>query len=111
MSKNVNKRVNESLKAYMMDGPQAGILRIYNIQTSKTLLVKSENLTGDTAKIRFQLDMGTFPLHELQDAYEKIGLELFAIEVFVIKDGEKDLNSLLNESKSALLRDGVTFYR
>jgi len=111
MSKNINKRVNESLKAYMMDGPQSGILRIYNIQTGKTLLVTSDNLTGDTAKIRFQLDMGTFSHQELQDAYEKIGLELFAIEVFVISDGKKDLQTLFNESKSNLMNTGVSFYR
>jgi len=87
-----------------------GIIRIYNLQTEKTLLVKSENLTQDIQKIRFDLDLGNFSNKELQDEYEVQGLEIFTIDPLLIAEERENLNSLLQLGKEKLEELNVPFY-
>ena len=88
-----------------------GILRIYNLQTDKTLLLKSENLTEDIQKIRFSLDLGTFPNKELQDEYEKQGLEIFTIEALIFAEKKENLDRLLQQGTEKLQELEIPFYQ
>ncbi|MGB4406696.1 MAG: hypothetical protein WBI82_07550 [Sphaerochaeta sp.] len=87
-----------------------GIIRIYNLQTEKTLLVTSENLSQDIQKIRFDLDLGNFSNRELQNEYEEQGLEIYTIEALLIAEKKENLNSLLRQGKEKLEELDVPFY-
>jgi hypothetical protein len=87
-----------------------GIIRIYNIQSDKTLLIESNDLAGDIQKFRFQLDMETFPNKELQIEYEQIGLESFNLEPWVIASEEENLSLLLVKALGELQDEGIAIY-
>ena len=87
-----------------------GIIQIHNLQTEKTLLLKSENLTEDIQKIRFDLDLGNFPCKELQTEYEEQGLEIYAIEALLIAEKKESLDILLKQGKKKLKELDVPFY-
>ncbi len=87
-----------------------GIIRIYNLQTEKTLLIKSESLTEDIQKIRFDLDLGNFPNTELQNEYEEKGLEIFTIEALLIAEKKESLDKLLQQGKDTLEEHDIPFY-
>jgi len=84
---------------------------VVNLQTDKTLLLKSEDIAKDIIDIRFKLDLECFPCAELQDAYTAIGLELFSIEPYRIADVQDDLVKLLAAEEDKLSQNGVTLYR
>ena len=88
-----------------------GIIRIYNLQTDKTLLCKSENLTEDIQKIRFDLDLGNFSNKALQDEYEEQGLEIYTIEALLIAEKKENLDKLLQIGKEKLEELAVPFYQ
>lgn len=100
-----------SKNIFLSSTPVTGIIRIYNIQSDKTLLLESDNISKDIQSIRFSLDMGTFPNRELQGEYEDIGLELFALEPWKVCDGEYPLNLLLLESQKELQDKGIVLYQ
>ncbi|MDY4888406.1 MAG: hypothetical protein SO135_01505 [Sphaerochaetaceae bacterium] len=56
-----------------------GIIEIRNLLSDRRLYISSDDTFSDCAKIRFQLDLGTYPLKSLQDDYNETGLELFII--------------------------------
>jgi len=88
-----------------------GIIRIFNLKTEKTLLLKSENLTQDIQKIRFDLDLGNFPNKELQDEYERQGLEIYTIDPLIIAEERENLDLLLKQGKKKLDELEVPFYQ
>lgn len=88
-----------------------GIIRIHNLQTDKTLLIKSDNLTEDIQKIRFDLDLGNFPCKELQDEYEEQGLEIYTIDALLIAEKKESLDKLLLQGKEKLEELQVPFYQ
>ncbi|HKL58885.1 MAG TPA: hypothetical protein VJ863_03220 [Sphaerochaeta sp.] len=88
-----------------------GIIRIHNLQTDKTFLLKSENLTQDIQKIRFDLDLGNFPNQELQAEYEEKGLEIYTIDPLLIAEKRENLDRLLMQGKMKLEELKVPFYQ
>jgi hypothetical protein len=104
--------IDPKLSHYLNEGPTEGIIRIYNLQSDKSLLVKSNDIIKDIKNIRFTLDLGMYKNTELQESYAKIGLELFALDPYKIleKNSEKTLDELLLESKEELLKKNVTFF-
>ena len=100
-----------SLNKYLFtNNTLRGIIKISNLQTDRTLLLISENLTKDIQKIRFDLDLGVFPDKTLQDEYEAVGLELYTIEPLLFAENSEDLSELLKLSKEKLLVKGISFY-
>jgi hypothetical protein len=88
-----------------------GVLRIYNLQTEKTLLLKSENFTEDIQKIRFSLDLRTFPNKALQDDYAVQGRKTYRIESLLIAEKNENLDKLLQQGKEKLQELDVLFYQ
>jgi len=88
-----------------------GIIRIFNLQTEKSLLLTSENLTEDIQKIRFDLDLVNFPNKELQDEYEQQGLEIYTIDPLLIAEKKENLDRLLRQGKERLEELEVLFYQ
>lgn len=74
------------------------------------LLVPSEDLVVDIQRIRFSLDLGTYDNTVLQQEYETIGLELFAIDAYYRATSEENLAELLGEHKNRLQAQSVRFY-
>jgi hypothetical protein len=87
-----------------------GVIRIYNIQSDKSLLIESNDLAGDIQKFRFQLDMETFPNRELQQEYESIGLESFNLEPWAIAGEGETLSLLLSQALGELQAEGIAIY-
>ena len=85
-------------------------MRIYNLQTEKTLLLKSENLTEDIQKIRFALDLGNFPNKALQDEYAVQGLKAYRIESLLIAEKNENLDTLLKQGEEKLQELAVPLY-
>ncbi len=88
-----------------------GIIRIFNLHTERTLLLKSENFTEDIQKIRFELDMGNFPNKELQAEYEEQGLEIFTIEPLIIAEKKENLDKLLQQGEKKIEDLKIPFYQ
>ena len=98
-------------KIFLFQNSAKGILRIYNIQTDESLLLKSNDLAKDIQSIRFKLDLGMYEQKSLQDEYESIGLELFCIEPFKMQEKDEDMDALLAESIKELSDKRITFYK
>ena len=88
-----------------------GVLRIYNLQTEKSLLIKSENFTDDIQKIRLDLDLGNFSNKTLQDEYAVQGLNAYKIESLLIAEDTENLDTLLQRGKEKLEELAVPFYQ
>ncbi|MBG0766264.1 MAG: hypothetical protein H0S77_01510 [Spirochaetaceae bacterium] len=89
---------------------QRGILCIENLQDGTMHLMTSENLAKDIQSTRFLLDLGTFEHKDLQDAYERIGLEAFSIKVLVTAKDEENLATLLAVQEKRLMAQGKSLY-
>jgi hypothetical protein len=101
---------SKNLQHYLNTEPTKGIIRIYNLESDKSLLIKSNNIIEDSKNIRFQLDLGFYNNINLQQEYAKIGLELFAIEpILFVEDGES-LDDLYDKAKKILDEKNVTYY-
>ncbi len=87
-----------------------GIICIENLQDGKAHLISSEDLAKDIQSIRFRLDLGTFTHEGLQEAYERIGLEVFTIKVLVTAEDNENLKTLLNEHEKLLKSQGSSLY-
>lgn len=87
-----------------------GLICIRNLQSSKTYLVSSEDIGRDIKDIRFSLDLGTFDHAPLQEEYDAIGLELFAIEPYRTANTDEDLAELLQTCRQALHQEGMPSY-
>lgn len=103
--------IDPKLAPFLNSEPTKGIIRIYNLQNDKTLLLKSNNIIKDIKETRFQLDLGIYSNLKLQESYSKIGLELFALETMRILDSEsKGLDDLYNECINELKENNVSFF-
>ena len=105
--------IDPKLSHYLNEGPTEGIIRIYNLQSDKSLLITSHDIIKDIKNIRFSLDLGMYQNKELQKSYSEIGLEVFALEPYKIleKNSKKTVEELFEESKSELLDKKVTFFQ
>lgn len=99
-----------NLQHYYNSEPTAGIIRIYNLQSEKSLLIKSSNIIEDTKNIRFQLDLGFYTNKNLQKEYSDLGLEIFAIDPFVYKKETENLDDLLINAKKTLVNKQIELY-
>lgn len=104
--------IDPKLKCYIKKEASEGIIRIYNLQDDKTLLVKSNDILKDIKTIRFQLDMGLYSNKELQKSYSEIGLEVFALEPMALLDEDEStsLDSLFEKCRVSLEKKGILFY-
>jgi hypothetical protein len=98
------------LNHYLNNGPTQGIIRIYNLDNDKSLLLKSHDIIKDSNSIRFQLDLGLYPNKALQKDYHDIGLELFAIEPIIILKDDDSLVDLLEKAINNLQSKNIELY-
>jgi hypothetical protein len=101
---------NPNLSHYLNEEPTKGILRIYNLQSDKSLLLKSENIIEDSKNIRFQLDLGLYSNSQLQTDYSEIGLELFAIEPICFLKEDESLDKLLEKTIDNYIKNNIDLY-
>ena len=69
------------LREYKETPRPAGIYRVRNTATGKSLIGSSPNLPGMLNRRRFQLENGSHPDRELQEDWKDLGAEAFAFEV------------------------------
>lgn len=105
--------IDPKLAPFLNTDATQGIIRIYNMQSDKSLLLKSNDLIKDIKGIRFQLDLNMYSNKELQSDYAKIGLELFVLDPYKIlkSNSKKSLDELFVESKKELIKKNVEFFK
>lgn len=87
---------------YLRQDKIKGIGKIENTLTKKVYLYSSFDVIKSFTDLRFSLDMGTFKIKELQDDYEKIGLELFTLSL--------DYECKSDENEDEALKKRIKFY-
>jgi hypothetical protein len=104
--------IDPKLAPFLNTDATPGIIRIYNMQSDKSLLLKSNDLIKDIKNIRFQLDLNMYSNKELQNDYAKIGLEVFALDPYkILVDGSNQtLDELFEESQKELIEKNVEFF-
>lgn len=70
----------ELVRNYKESPPPAGVYRIRNTRTGKSLIGASPNLAGRLNRHRFQLEHGSHPDRELQEDWKEAGPDAFAFE-------------------------------
>ena len=96
----------------------AGIYRVRNIATGKSLVGSSANLSGMLNRQRFQLESGLHPDQELQRDWKEHGPEAFEFEVLDRLEPKKeadcdptgDLRVLKEMWLEKLAASGVALY-
>lgn len=104
--------IDPKLAHFLNTDATQGIIRIYNMQSDKSLLLKSKDMIKDIKNIRFQLDLNMFSNKNLQNEYATIGLEVFALDPYKIleKNSTKSLDEIYNECKKDLIDKGIEFF-
>jgi len=69
------------IREYKETSQPAGIYRVRNSATGKSLVGSTVNLTGMLNRQRFQLEHGSHPDRELQRDWDELGSEAFEFEV------------------------------
>jgi hypothetical protein len=69
------------VRGYKETLPLAGVFRVHNTATGKSLVGSTPNLPGALNRHRFQLERGSHPSRELQEDWNAIGAYSFEFEV------------------------------
>jgi len=69
------------IREYKETLPPAGVFRIRNNETGKSLVGSTANLSGTLNRHRFQLERGSHPSRELQADWNALGPNAFEFEV------------------------------
>jgi hypothetical protein len=99
--------------------PPAGVFRVRNTASGKSLVGSSANLPGTLNRQRFQLEHGSHPSRELQADWNALGSEVFNFEVLdQLKPSDKldfdpsvDLRVLKELWLEKLISSGELLYR
>jgi hypothetical protein len=70
----------ERIREYKQTPRPAGIFRVRNTTTGRSLVGSSVNIPGTLNRHRFQLEHGSHPDRELQQDWNALGPEAFAFE-------------------------------
>lgn len=87
-----------------------GIVKITNLKTDETYLLKSEDCVKSYRDERFKLDLGMHQSKSLQKAYTALGLELFLIEIDKEAEDGEDLDLLLEKRMAFHRESGHKLY-
>jgi hypothetical protein len=69
------------IRQYKETLPPAGVFRVRNTATGKSLVGSSVNLSGTLNRHRFQLERGSHPSKDLQADWNALGPDAFQFEV------------------------------
>lgn len=69
------------IREYKETPRPAGIYRVRNIKTGKSLIGSTANLPGMLNRQRFQLENGSHPDKELQRDWDELGPDMFEFDV------------------------------
>jgi hypothetical protein len=97
----------------------AGVFRVRNTVTAKSLIGSTTNLPGMLNRQRFQLENGSHPEKELQSDWNELGPDAFEFEILdqlapsdkPAYDPAEDLAVLKNMWLEKLTASGETLYR
>jgi hypothetical protein len=69
------------VRRYQETPREAGIFRVRNTATGKSLIGSSPDVPGMFNRVRFQLGAGSYPDHELQSDWNAQGPDAFTFEM------------------------------
>ena len=107
------------IREYKEAARPAGVFRVRNTETGRTLIGHSVDLPGMLNRQRFQLRSGAHPNGELQSDWRQWGADAFAFEVVDLLEpaegseqiSTEDLKSLAAAWAEKLAEEGVPLYR
>jgi hypothetical protein len=117
MVTNIDRKAR--IREYKENPLPAGVYRVRNMRTGKSLIGPTPNLPGMLNRQRFQLQMGSHADAELQSDWNELGPEAFEFEVLdrlepsddPASDQSKDLKVLVAMWLEKLSESGVALYR
>lgn len=83
-------RKRELKEKYKQMKTDMGILVVKNKVNNKYSLVSNQNINAMINRIRFQLNLGSYPNKELQKEWKDLGESNFEIKILEYLDYEKD---------------------
>jgi hypothetical protein len=107
------------IREYKETPRPAGIYRVRNTKTGKSLVGSTANLPGMLNRQRFQLENGSHPDRELQRDWDELGPDMFEFEVLdqlkprdqPTYDPTEDLRVLKEMWIEKLTASGESLYR
>ena len=107
------------IREYKETSQPAGIYRVRNTTTGKSLVGSTVNLPGMLNRQRFQLEHGSHPDRELQRDWDELGPDAFEFEALdrleprdePAYDPTEDLRVLKEMWLEKLMTDGEPLYR
>ena len=69
------------LKQDVEKGVEMEHFTLRNLQTDRVRSYSAENAEEEIITMRFKLDLGIYPDKELQEEYDRTGLELYRFEI------------------------------
>ena len=100
----MTNRRKELLEQFKQMKPDMGIFRIRLKDSNKCFIETSHHLKGIMNRTRFQLDAGSHPNKELQQAWKAYGPDRFDIEVLELLPYAKDESKIDYTEELAILK-------
>lgn len=113
-------RNKELKKKYLQMKPEMGLFVVKNKLTDRCYIEATKDLKSSINRAKFQLDLGKFPISELQKDYNEKGANNFSAEVLdtleydnnkEIIDYSKDLEILKQIWENKMSQKGVLIYK
>ena len=80
----------ELIRTYKETPRPAGVYRVRNTVSGRSLVGASLNLPGMLNRHRFQLEHGSHPNRELQEHWKKLGPDAFSFEILDLLEPSSD---------------------
>ena len=74
----------------------SGIVALKNLKTDRVYLFYADNVVEDSARMRFELDLGMCGCKTLQEDYTETGLELFRFDTVLETDNPDDIQKVID---------------
>jgi hypothetical protein len=101
---NDKTRRKELQEQYKESRPEAGVYRIVNTRTNKTLLGSTPNLAAIRSRMEFARSTGGGTLHyRLKDDIRQYGIEAFELEVLDVLETKPEMSEAQIRSELATL--------
>ncbi len=94
----------EAIRKYKDSPPPAGVFRVRNTVSGKSLVGSSKNLPAVLNRERFQLQHGSHPDRGLQKDWNELGAEAFQFEILDQLEPSSDPAADLTEDLKTLLQ-------
>ena len=88
---------NKAKTEYKQAAQPAGVFRITNTANGKIFVGSSVNVPGTLNRFRFELQMGSCKIEQLQEDWKTFGADKFTFETLELIDSEEGVKDIADE--------------